>query len=77
MIAEVATVVTVADSDVDMQVILRSAAKAADELAKATEASEQKEKSLSVHSVVQHQQSQKKAGRYRINRRKPRPSLGH
>jgi hypothetical protein len=58
MIAEVATVVTVVDSDVDMQVILRSAAKAADELAKATEASEQKEKSLSVHSVVQHQQSQ-------------------
>ena len=58
MIAEVATVVIVADSDVDMQVILRSAAKAADVLAKATEASEQKEKSLSVHSVVQHQQSQ-------------------
>jgi hypothetical protein len=55
---EVATVVTVVDSDVDMQAISRSAAKAADVLAKATEASEPREKSLFVHSVVQHQQSQ-------------------
>jgi hypothetical protein len=49
MIVEVATVVTAVDSDVDMQVILRSAVKVADVLVKA---SEPREKSLSVHSVA-------------------------
>jgi hypothetical protein len=52
MIVEVAIVVTVVDSAVDMQAILRSVAKVADALATGRKIN------LFVHSVAQHQQSQ-------------------